>query len=98
MRKKPWGARLREQSKRRKPGGTIGTIAFYGPDNRYARKVAVGILPEGATEVTILERWYEDKLDIRIDPRIGEEAAAVLRQHDVHRDLVADSIIGCPHE
>ena len=98
MRQKSWSARLREKSDLRRSGDTIGTIAFYGPDNRHASKVAVGILPKGADSVTLLERWYEDKLDVRIDPGIGKEVGAFLQKHGASRVAVAEGIIGCPHE
>ena len=98
MRQKPWSARIRQKSKSGRSGGTIGTIAFYGPDNRHASKVAVGIVPEGADEATLLERWYEEKLDVRIDPGIGEEVGAFLRKHGVRQVAVAEGMIGCPHE
>jgi hypothetical protein len=98
MKKKPWSTRLRQKSKLRGSGGTIGTIAFYGPDNRHASKVSVGIVPEGATEVTLLERWYENKLDVRVDPDIGKEVGVFLQEHEVRRVAVAEGIIGCPHE
>ena len=98
MRQKPWSARIRQKSKSGGAGGTIGTIAFYGPDNRHASKVAVGIVPEGSDEATLLERWYEEKFDVRIDPGIGEEVGAFLRKHGVRQVAVAEGIIGCPHE
>jgi hypothetical protein len=98
MKKKSWSVEFQQKSKRSKSGGTIGTIAFYGPDNRHATKVAVGIVPEGATDVTLLERWFEDKLDVRVDPGIGKEVGAFLRKHGVQQVAVAEGIIGCPHE
>ena len=98
MREKSWSTRLRQKSKRRGSGDTIGTIAFYGPDNRHASKVAVGITPAMGEEVTLLERWFEDELDVRVDPRIGEEVGAFLQKHGVRRVAVAEGIIGCPHE
>jgi len=98
MRHKPWSAQLRQKSRVRGSGETIGTIAFYGPDNCHASKVAVGIQLEGTTEVTVLEKWYEDKLDVRIDPGIGKEVGAFLQKHGVRRVAVAEGIIGCPHE
>ena len=98
MREKSWSVRLRQKSKLGGSGDTIGTIAFYGPDNRHASKVAVGILPKGSDEVTVLERWYEDQLDVRVDPSIGKEVTAFLQKHGVRRVAVAEGIIGCPHE
>jgi hypothetical protein len=98
MREKSWSARLRQKSQLRGSGDTIGTIAFYGADSRHASKVAVGIAAKAGDEVTLLERWYEDKLDVRIDPRIGAEVAAFLKKHGARRVAVAEGIIGCPHE
>ena len=98
MKLKSWSTKLRQKSRLRGSGDTIGTIAFYGPDNRHASKVAVGIQPESAGEVTFLERWYEDQLDVRIDRGIGKEVEAFLQKHGVRRVAVAEGIIGCPHE
>ena len=98
MREKSWSARLRQKSKRKGSGDVIGTIAFYGPDNRHASKVAVGIQLKAGDEVTLLERWYEDKLDVRVDPGIGDAVGAFLQIHGVRRVAVAEGIIGCPHE
>jgi hypothetical protein len=98
MSKKSWSARLREKSERKAAGGSVGTIAFYGPDNRHASKVAVGIAPGAGEGVTHLERWHEDRLDVRVDPRIGEAVTAFLRKHGVGTVVMAAGIIGCPHE
>lgn len=76
----------------------MGTIAFYGPDNSYASKVAVGIVPRAGSEVTELERWFEDGLDVRIDPRIGRKVAEFLSARGVRAVTVAEGIVGCPHE
>lgn len=98
MKKKSWSARMRQRARLRSGAGTVGTIAFYGPDNRQASKVVVGIMPDGADEITALEKWHEKELDVRVDPAIGREVEAYLKQHDVRRVGVADGIIGCPHE
>lgn len=98
MKRKSWIARLRRKSERKGPGGPIGTIAFYGPDNRHASKVAVGIAPRAGAKVTELERWFENGLDVRIDPRVGKEVTEFLRARGVRTVAVAEGIIGCPHE
>jgi hypothetical protein len=91
-----WSKRLRNRSGHGS-GYPVGTIAFYGPTNRHASKVAVGIVgPDD--HCTHLERWFEDQLDVRIDRRIGEAVLAFLKHHGVRRVVVADGIIGCPHE
>ena len=93
-----WSARLRRRSRAGEPKGTIGTVVFYGPDNRHASKVAVGIQPKGSSEVTVLERWFENELDVRVDPAIGREVQAFLQRHQVLTVAVAEGILGCPHE
>ena len=37
--------RLQKKAKRGFRGYPIGTVAFYGPDNRFASKVAVAAIP-----------------------------------------------------
>jgi hypothetical protein len=49
-------------------GYPVATIAYYGPDNRKATKVAVGIIKrEGAKP--IMRRWYATKTDARLDEK-----------------------------
>ena len=36
----------------------VGTIAFYGPDDKRASKVAVGIIRRQDAEADALEKWY----------------------------------------
>ena len=93
---KSWSKRFRDRSGRGS-GYPIGTIAFYGPTNRHASKVAVGIIIHD-DKVEVLERWVENQLDVRIDRRIGEAVAAFLKSHGVRQVVVSDGIIGCPHE
>jgi hypothetical protein len=76
----------------------VGTVAFYGPDNRHASKVVVGIAPEAGDEIVDLRRWLDDGLDVRADPRIGREVTEFLRAHGARNVAVAQGIIGCPHE
>jgi hypothetical protein len=50
-------------------------------------------------EPDLLERWFSDSgLDVRYNPAIGEHVAAFLKTHTVRSTVVADGIIGCPHE
>jgi hypothetical protein len=79
-------------------GYPVGTVAFYGPDDRHASKVAVGIaLAEGA-EVTELERWFSDTGDVRDDVGITSAIEAFLDRHGVRSVALEERIIGCPHE
>jgi hypothetical protein len=79
-------------------GYPVGTIALYGPDDRRATKVAVGIVTREGAEPELLERWYADEGDVRSDEEITAQIRAFLSQHSVLSVVAVDRIIGCPHE
>ena len=79
-------------------GYPVATVAFYGPDDRRASKVAVGILPSEGGETTALERWFSDEGDVRDDGDINNAILKFLEDQGVKTVVVADRIIGCPHE
>jgi len=88
-----------EKRSHRKTGYLVGTIAYYGPNDKFASKVVVGIiLSDKDEEVTFIERWFGTDIDARIDPEIKVEIVNFLQQHDIHRVAMIDKIIGCPHE
>lgn len=89
--------RLQKKAKRGFKGYPIGTVAFYGPDNRFASKVAVAIVGEDQ-EAAALERWHSDTEDVRMSAAIGEQVLLFLEQHAVKSVVMADGILGCPHE
>jgi hypothetical protein len=74
-------------------------VAFYGPDNKVASKVVVGVFLKESNEPDFLGRWYsEGEIDVRQDPHIGEQILAFLKPHAPRSTVLADGIIGCPHE
>ncbi len=75
----------------------IGTVAYYGPDDQFASKVAVGIV-DAYEKVLALERWFATSKDVRMDETIDEQIVAFLDQHQVSRVVMTERIIGCPHE
>ncbi len=79
-------------------GYPAATVAFYGPDDRRASKVAVGVVPTEGTEPTELERWFSDKGDVRDDADITAAIMTFLERNGVKSVVVVDRIIGCPHE
>ncbi|MBA1144525.1 hypothetical protein [Mesorhizobium neociceri] len=76
----------------------VGTIAFYGPDDSRATKVAVAILPDKQSDASELRRWFTDTGDLRKDDTIFVEIAAFLWEQEVHSVVMVDRILGCPHE
>lgn len=78
-------------------GYPVATVAFYGPDDQLASKVAVSIILEG-TKTAHLERWHSEKGDVRAEPQITEAILRYVRAHKARSVVVTDRIIGCPHE
>ena len=79
-------------------GYPIATVAFYGPDDKRASKVAVGIIEHEGEEPAVLERWYSERADVRSDPDIAGQISDFIQLHGAKSVVVADRIIGCPHE
>jgi hypothetical protein len=94
-------ARKRLDKKARKGfhGWPIATVALYGPDDRLATKLSVGIVPAEDAEATDLRRWLsEGQADIRADNRVAEEVLAFVTEAGAKSIVMIDRIIGCPHE
>ena len=78
-------------------GYPIATIAYYGPDDKLATKVAVGIVT-AKEKVAFLERWYSEEGDVRFDKTINQQIVEFIERHNVRSVVMSDGIIGCPHE
>ena len=81
-----------------KPKFPMASIALYGPDNKRATKTVVGIINRDGGEVEDLHRWISPDIDIRKNPVLQREIAAFLKERSVKMTIMADRIIGCPHE
>lgn len=79
-------------------GCPLATVAFYGPDDRRASKVAVAIVPADGAAPTELNRWFADDHDVRNDAEIAAAIGAFVDEHGAKTIVMADRIIGCPHE
>jgi hypothetical protein len=88
---------LAKRARRGFRGYPVATVAFYGPDNQRASKVAVGIVPAEGADADPLRRWFAEG-DARMDATIGEEILAFIREHGAKTVVATDRIIGCPHE
>lgn len=78
-------------------GYPMATVAFYGPDDKRATKVAVGIITH-RDNVEFLKRWLSDESDVRSDSAITKKVVAFITEHGVKTVGYTDQIIGCPHE
>ena len=89
---------LRKKAKRGFAGYPVATIAFYGADDKTASKVSVGIVPGEDQDATHLQRWHSQGMDIRADDGVSAEVLQFVRAHGARSVVLADRIIGCPHE
>ena len=90
--------RLSKRAKRGFRGYPIATVALYGPDDRAATKLTVGIVPAEHAEATDLRRWFSEGADIRNDAGVAQEVLAFIEAAGARSIVMTDRIIGCPHE
>lgn len=90
--------RLEREAERGFQGYPIGTVAYYGPDNRRATKVVVGIAHDDRNTVREMTKWLSDVADVRDDAAIGAQVLNFLQAHHVRSVALGPEILGCPHE
>jgi hypothetical protein len=88
---------LEKLARKRSRGYPIATVAYYGPTDKFATKVAVGIVDE-QEKVIALERWSSTTQDVRQDEGICQQIVGFIERHHAYRVAMVDRIIGCPHE
>lgn len=88
---------LRKKARGGHRGFPMASIAYYGPDNTRATKVAVGVVATKGAEA-LMRRWIVEDADIRSDAKVLEEVIAFLKEHRVLSVAVTDGLLGCPHE
>ncbi len=89
---------LKKKARRGFRGYPVATVAFYGPDDAHASKVAVAIVDAEDAEPSALERWFSEEGDVRTDPAVGGNILRFVQEHAAKSVVMADRIIGCPHE
>jgi hypothetical protein len=97
MLKSQSGKTLAKKLKNGFKGYPVATIALYGPTDKKATKLAVGIvLREGANPDRI-KKWYSDD-DIMKKPRVADEILQFIKENGAVSVAITERIIGCPHE
>lgn len=93
-------SRLRKKKKARGGfhGYPVATVAFYGPDDTRASKVAVSIIAKEGAHADPLERWFSEDVDLRKDPATKARIMAFIALHGAKSIAMMDRILGCPHE
>lgn len=88
-----------KKAKRGYRGDPVLTVAFYGPDDQRATKVAIGLRRQKDDEDTeILERIIAEDRDVRHDPAIRKRILQHFEGSGAKSVAMARSILGCPHE
>jgi len=75
-----------------------GSVAFYGPDDRRATKLAAAVIEHEGGQANTLQRWTVEGGDARRDGAVLGEVTAFFKSHGVRSVGMLDRIIGCPHE
>src|SRR5215510_9394104 len=90
---------LRNRAKKAFLGYPVATIALYGPDDRRATKVALGIIFDEDDETPReMNRWFGAKGDIRRDAAVFEAMFRLTQARGVRSVAMPEQILGCPHE
>lgn len=96
QRRRQW---LSKKKRQRFRGYPLATLSFYGPTDKTATKLAIGVVRSEDGEAEIVERMYSenDTVDLRTD-ETHERIAVILKELGVKSVAMVDRIIGCPHE
>ena len=73
----------------------LGTVAFYGPNDRTTTKIAAGVFRHAQAE-PILKRWVGT--DVTTSPKVQTELREFFELHGVKQVVLSEGNMGCPHE
>lgn len=96
-REKTWNY-ITSQAQKGFRGYPIATVAYYGPDDKFASKAVVGIIQNENDKNPLLGKWFSQEKDVRQDRDINEQIADFIKQNGAKSVGLTDRIIGCPHE
>ncbi len=96
QRRRKWLSKKQGQGFR---GYPVATLSFYGPSDKTATKLAIGIVHSENEEAEIVGRLFSENstVDLRTD-ETQLRIATILQENKVKSVVAADRIIGCPHE
>jgi hypothetical protein len=90
--------RLKKRAKKGARGYPVGTLAFYGPDERRASKMLAAIVEQEGAEPSSMQKWQSETGDVREEPVMLGEVLTFFEEHRSKSIAMPDRIIGCPHE
>jgi len=97
---KAWEAAVeeyrRKHSTRQRPAKyPLGTIAFYGPDDKTTTKIAACVF-QAPDSKGMIKRWVAS--DVTTSPKVQREIQEFLKKHGVKSVAMSEGNMGCPHE
>lgn len=90
--------RLKKRAGKGARGYPFASIAFYGPTDKVATKVVVGISSSDAPDIDLLQRWMSPDQDARRNPQILKAVLQFLEANGVKSVVMPERLLGCPHE
>ena len=91
-----WNAAIDEfHAKGEPPQFPIGTVAYYGPDDKTTTKIVAGVIKEEGAEA-IIKRWVAT--DVMTNPKVKKEIERFFKKYGVTQVAMTDGNLGCPHE
>jgi len=88
---------LSKKCKKGFQGYPVATIALYGPTDKKATKLVVGIVPREHADPAQMRKWYSGD-DIMKEHDIFVEILEFIKANGAKTVGMVDRIIGCPHE
>ncbi len=93
---------VRKRIERKARGGfrgyPIGTVAYYGPTDRFASKVVVSVVKSEDSDPDPMAKWVSADLDVRQNSQVLGRVREFLDDHGVRSVVITPGIYGCPHE
>ncbi len=78
-------------------GYPLATMAFYGPTNRMATKLVVGLSNHEGDDLELF-KWFNETCDVRSHAKILDEVTKLLASKKIKSLVLKERIFGCPHE
>lgn len=78
-------------------GYPIATVALYGPTDKKATKLVVGIVMQENGDAEQMKKWYSED-DVTKEPDVFEQVLEFIQTNGAKSVGMLDRIIGCPHE
>jgi hypothetical protein len=73
----------------------LGTVAFYGPDDKTTTKIAAAVILSEEAE-PLLRRWVGT--DVTTSHKVQKELREFFQEHGVQSVGMSEGNMGCPHE